>query len=249
MKHMPPSRLLATDLDNTLVGDPAALAAFNRWFGPRRHRWRLAYLTGRSLSSAWALVVSQGLLRPDALVTDVGTMIHLGRRHPPATRLDYAEDAAYHEELAAQWSGATVQASLADQPGLALQPGGVRPLRVSYWAETPGAAAAAAARIAALGLPVQAICSSGRDLDVLPRAAGKGAALRRLVRHWQVAAGQVVVCGDSGNDLDMLTAGFPGIVVANAQPELQRARLPDLVQRAVRPYAWGILDCLANGHT
>jgi hydroxymethylpyrimidine pyrophosphatase-like HAD family hydrolase len=66
----------------------------------------------------------------------------------------------------------------------------------------------------------QVVWSSGRDLDVLPAASGKGKAIRFLVEQLDLDAGRVVVAGDTGNDATMFDEFDRGIVVANAQPEL-----------------------------
>jgi sucrose-6F-phosphate phosphohydrolase len=242
-------RLLATDLDNTLVGDQAALAAFNHWFAGVRHRWRLVYLTGRGLPSAWDLIGQAHLLLPDALVTDVGTDIHLARQYPP-TPLDYQQDSQWAVSLAAEWDGSRVEETVGDVPGVSLQPHGRRPLRRGYTVSGKAAAVAAETALAEQGLPVRTVFSSNRDLDVLPRHGGKGSALRRLVGQWGMQALDVLVCGDSGNDMDMLDAGYRGVVVANAQPELLRRPLPDSVHRAFRPFAWGVLEGISHhfGH-
>ncbi len=247
MKRLAPNRLLATDLDNTLVGDRTALAQFNAWYACHSDRWRLAYLTGRSLVSAWELIQSQGLLLPDALVTDVGTVIHQATRVAPVSVRDYREDLQWRARMLAAWPGTAVcTAALEHVPGLRLQPGGSRPLRVGCQVSSPAAVAAAQRRLRDHRLAVQVVYSSGCDLDILPTAAGKGAALRHLVQGWNIHPGDVVVCGDSGNDLDMLRAGYPGVVVANAQPELGQAQLPAQVYRCSQPYARGILQGVAH---
>lgn len=242
MQPFHPTLLLATDLDNTLVGDQDALAAFNGWFSRVRDRWRLVYLTGRSLSSAWDLIGQVNLLLPDALVTDVGTVIHLAQQRPPGSLRDYHRDAHWEVALAAEWDGATVEETVREISGVALQPGGRRPLRRGYTVTGSSAAAAAERALADRRLPVRVVCSSNCDLDVLPSKGGKGAALRRLVGQWEIAATDVMVCGDSGNDLDMLDAGYQGVIVANAQAELLNRSFGDLVYRAHRPFAWGVLE-------
>lgn len=241
---MATTRLLATDLDDTLVGDPIALAAFNRWFVRRRDHWRLAYLTGRSLSSALDLIAQQRLLLPDALVTDVGAEIYYSSQYPPVSIAGYTRDHEWYALLAAEWDEAAVMQALTAVPGLALQPEGRRPLRTGYVASDSGQVAQAQAFLDQAGLSVRVVYSSGCDLDVVPRSAGKGAALRCLVKRWQFSPWEVLVCGDSGNDLDMLTAGFPGVVVSNARAELLHAELPPEVRKSPKAHAWGILDAV-----
>lgn len=68
----------------------------------------------------------------------------------------------------------------------------------------------------------QVIWSSGRDLDIIPSAAGKGKAIRYLVTFLALGSARIVVAGDSGNDRSMFDEFENGIIVANAQPELKR---------------------------
>ena len=64
------------------------------------------------------------------------------------------------------------------------------------------------------------IFSSNRDIDVLPEGAGKGNALEYAL-EWDANDNvQLLIAGDSGNDQDMLSLGYPSVIVGNAQPEL-----------------------------
>ncbi|KAK2076311.1 hypothetical protein QBZ16_000835 [Prototheca wickerhamii] len=71
---------LATDLDDTLIGDDAATAAFRDWWQERALAAgsRLAYNTGRSLELFLDLLASKrGLLPPpDVLISAVGTRLY-----------------------------------------------------------------------------------------------------------------------------------------------------------------------------
>ena len=70
-------------------------------------------------------------------------------------------------------------------------------------------------------LDVHVVYSSARHLDVLPKWANKGNALRWLLRHLNILVSQTLVAGDSGNDSAMFSIPqIHGIVVGNAQPEL-----------------------------
>ncbi|MCZ7665945.1 MAG: HAD family hydrolase [Chloroflexi bacterium] len=55
-------------------------------------------------------------------------------------------------------------------------------------------------------LDIHVVYSSGRHLDVLPKWANKGNALRWLLRHLNIPVTTAVVAGDSGNDNAMFFA-------------------------------------------
>jgi hydroxymethylpyrimidine pyrophosphatase-like HAD family hydrolase len=87
------------------------------------------------------------------------------------------------------------------------------------------------------------VYSSRRDLDVLPAGIDKGAATAFLAEYYEYEPEDVIVCGDSANDLAMFQHGFRGIVVGNAHPELQVIEGPT-IYRSRESFAAGVLDGL-----
>ncbi|HQF31016.1 MAG TPA: HAD family hydrolase, partial [Hyphomicrobiales bacterium] len=57
-------------------------------------------------------------------------------------------------------------------------------------------------------------------LDFLPASATKLTSLEYVAEEYGVPRGEVVFCGDSGNDIFPLTAGFRGVLVRNADDQL-----------------------------
>jgi len=57
-------------------------------------------------------------------------------------------------------------------------------------------------------------------LDFLPQSATKQTALEYVAAEMGAEKGDVVFCGDSGNDVFPLTAGFSGVLVRNADDQL-----------------------------
>lgn len=231
---MGPQRLLVSDLDGTLLGDDRAAERFAAWFAGQRARWRLAYATGRSLDSVMDLVRTGAAVAPDAIVSNVGTEIHDadGRAWAGWPPPDPA------------WDVTRVGGVLAGIPGIEPQPPEAQtPIKASFHALDLSDATLHRIRVGLddAGVPATLVYSSARDLDVLPAWGGKARATRFLADAWGFAVDRVLVSGDSGNDLDMLTSGARAIVVANAGPEL--AHLDgDRIYRARRGYADGVLE-------
>ncbi len=57
------------------------------------------------------------------------------------------------------------------------------------------------------------------NLEINALGVSKGSALCALARHLGIAMEQVMACGDSENDIDMLKAAGLGIAMANSTPE------------------------------
>ena len=57
-------------------------------------------------------------------------------------------------------------------------------------------------------------------IDFLPNSATKQTALEYVAEEYGCDKGEVVFCGDSGNDIFPLTAGFSGVLVRNADEQL-----------------------------
>jgi sucrose-6F-phosphate phosphohydrolase len=231
---MATGRLLVADLDGTLLGDEQALSRFAAWFQPRHARYRLVYASGRHRESVAAVIAGTALPDPDAVISAVGTEIHDSRGRPwPGW-----------QERFDGWDAAAVRRTLRPIRWLELQPDAAQtPLKASY--DVRGLAATDLATIrgtlAAAGLASNLVYSSNLHLDVLPAAAGKGNAARFLADAWAIAPEDVLVFGDSGNDMQLFQQGFRGTLVANALPELSLAVGAD-VYRSPLPYAGGVLD-------
>lgn len=132
----------------------------------------------------------------------------------------------------------------------ALRPYGAEPHPDRYqaahkasFAVAPERWAAAEAAVGALGFPVRVITSGSSNFDVIPAAAGKGAAVRYVADRLGVPEERVITAGDSENDADALAVGR-GIVVGNATPGLLRLLEGRPVVHASAPGAAGIVEGL-----
>lgn len=231
--------LLISDVDNTLLGDDAALARLAEWLESARPGLRLVYSSGRFVDSVLESVRESLLPMPDAISGGVGTEL---RRLPEDSPF-----AGWYERFDG-WDAGAVRGALAELPELAPQPAVLQSAwKVSYYAYDASGdlLRAVAKRLEEAGCKSRVIYSSRRDLDVLPAAAGKGEAARFLAEVWGFSREQVMVAGDSGNDLAMFEQGFRGIVVGNAHEEL-KSLAGDGVFHAEGEYAAGVLEGLSH---
>jgi len=238
--------LLVTDLDNTLVGDDAAMAILNQRLEAHRQQYgtRIVYSTGRSLPLYRQLTQEKPLLSPDVLICAVGTEIYQNNWQEP--------DPTWSNRLSAHWDRDAVGAIAAQFADLMPQPDSEqRPFKVSYCV-TPQAARELlpelSARLGDRGLAIQLVYSGDKDLDILPAQANKGNAMGFLRQQLQIERDRTVACGDSGNDLSLFQARSErGIIVGNAMPELlewHHANPSPHRYLATAPCAAGILEGL-----
>ena len=103
-------------------------------------------------------------------------------------------------------------------------------------------------RLRDAGLDVGLVYSSSRDLDILPSGTDKGSAIQWLAARLGIALDEVVVAGDTGNDIRMFQLpDVRGIVVGNALPELKAiTEREDRFYLAREEIADGVLEGLRH---
>ncbi|MCC5806637.1 MAG: HAD-IIB family hydrolase [Opitutales bacterium] len=240
-----PIKLFASDLDYTLVGHPSGARAFaTTWRTlPDGDRPYLVYNTGRLVEDTRRLIKETGLPKPDFLICGVGTSI-----------VDMRRDCvlkAFSEVLEEGWNLKKVEEVVSTvMPDAKKQPSYFQtPFKSSWYAERLGTTALREFEKALekSRLDVSVVYSSSRDLDILPKFADKGNALRWLLKHLRLRAENVLVAGDSGNDSAMFKVdGVRGIIVDNAQPELIEATVGLPVHHASKVCAEGVLEGLVH---
>lgn len=225
--------ILATDLDGTLVGNPEGLQQLLTFYNEQTYDVSLIYITGRYFDSALALIEQEQLPVPDVLVTDVGTSIYTGP--------NFEKDRDWADRMLEGWEPDRIDAIASSVEGITKQP---LPLenRCSYFVADVQPVEELRRQLADAGVPHKLIFSGGRDVDVVPHRSGKGQALEYILDKYTIEDAKLLVAGDSGNDLEMLTLGFPSVIVGNAHPELLESPEHPQIYRATQHCAAGIQE-------
>lgn len=232
--------VLATDLDGTLLaGSQQARRRIRELFSGGVADAKLVYISGRGLESIIPLLSDSTLPKPDYIIADVGATVVYGDLRPVDP---------LHHDIAAGWPGThVILQQLARFPLLQRQTV-PQERRCSFFVNEGGISDDLRAAVEALDCDL--LFSAGRYLDVLPRGVNKGSTLRQLALAQGFDLDAVVVAGDTLNDLSMFTAGFKGIVVGGAEPELvERVRKMARVFIAQDEGCGGILAGLAHHGT
>lgn len=227
-EHMT-KRILATDLDRTLLpngswpADPGAIPLFNEL--TQDDDVLLVYVTGRNLDLTEDAIQSFGVRFPDVLIGDVGTSIRRRVANGWATDNAWVE---HVRQSCPRWDAQAVRNALAGVEGLVEQEAvHCGPFKQSYYADHDRSSEIlqlakdrAEGRFDEVFVYSFDSQSGAGLLDLLPRSATKQTALEFLAAQTGISKSDVVFCGDSGNDVFPLTAGFNGVMVRNADEQL-----------------------------
>ncbi|CUX20443.1 MULTISPECIES: HAD family hydrolase [Agrobacterium] len=215
---MKPLRLLSTDLDGTVVGNNDATRRFRDfWYSlPDDLRPVLVFNSGRLIDDQLALLEEVPLPQPDYIIGGVGTMLHAKKRSELET--------AYTHSLGTGFDPRRIADVMSGIAGVTMQEARYQHgLKSSWFLHDADAAALREIEAGLLSAEIDAriVYSSGRDLDILPKAADKGAALAWLCGQLRIGLDESVVSGDTGNDRAMFELqNIRGVIVGNALPEL-----------------------------
>jgi len=235
-------KFLFTDLDGTFLG--GTKQDQTRLLQAIEHsKIGLVYVSGRAHSRIFPAINSNELARPMAVIGDVGTSLWNGEGHTLSQDFDVL--------MASRWADGSTRLRKELKPffeqGLAEQPL-FGPYRYSLYFKDSKIAQRAGERIESLGF--DSLVSDNQYLDALPQGVNKGFAVNWLMSHWGLSADQVLLAGDTLNDLAMLSLPIPAVVVANAEPALKETLLtsnkrPELMF-ASQDGAAGIYESLAQ---
>jgi len=224
--------LLACDIDNTLTGCRNSARAFAQWLGREGGIYAFTVATGRSVAEAQRVLTEWDLPAPDTIISSTGTEIW--RREGSG----FALCEEYAALIAQDWDAQAVRAAL-QCSDVNFQPVyDQRRWKVSLFgtiSDVPGIEA----RLHQAGVLARIIPSHKEFIDIIPVSAGKAAAIRFEASRRGMSDDSVIVAGDSGNDLDMLSRFDRAVLPANALAELDGLAS---VYRSPLKHAAGVLD-------
>lgn len=216
--------LFMTDIDGTLIAegnprDQPGLGELKDCLAHRGGRFAWGVATGRRLEIVRRVFDDHDLPAPDFVVASVGVEIH---RDLSGTRMD----ADWTRHIDQRWDAEAVRRIASGLPGLTPQRAASQhAFKVSF--QIDGARFRRADLEAALGglLPdTNVIITRNTHLDILPVRASKWLAIRHLCARWGFPLENLLVAGDSGNDLDMVGDSPRAIIVGNYSDELEPLR-------------------------
>lgn len=232
--------ILATDLDGTFAGGTADDRQRLQQTLRELPDTLLIYVTGRSVPAAREIMRDAPLPHPDFLIADVGTSFRGGPGLEPIQEIE--------AQIESAWPGADrIRRRMTGVPGLEEQQIDAD-RRISYWIREGGMDEAIdRAAVALEGIEVDLVASADVYLDVLPRGVNKGTTLLRVLRWLDREEADVVVAGDTLNDLALFETGLCGVVVGNCEAALlERVRDREHLYLADGDGAAGILQGLRH---
>lgn len=222
-------KVLATDLDRTLLpngsweADSNAIDLFNDL--TEKHGVLVVYVTGRNLDLTQNAIKEFGVRFPNVLCGDVGTTI----RKYENGKWKFDDGWAEHIKRASpRWDATAIRDLVANVDGMQEQESEhLNQFKQSYYVDM--------ARKDAVLEEIDELVKGKYDevivysfdsqdnkglIDFLPESATKQTALEYVAMEYGCPKEEVVFCGDSGNDIFPLTAGFSGVLVRNADDQL-----------------------------
>lgn len=228
--------LLVSDLDGTMIGDNDALNRLSKIISNFREKLIVAFNSGRTPASMRTTINRYSNLPfPDYLIGALGTEIEYGPSgiHILDFRLLIDED----------WDRVTI-VSILEKINLRMQiDEDQTPHKISYWVNKKRTYEQVVNCLDSARIRAKVVYTDGIYLDIIPIRAGKGQAIEYLRNKILISPQNVIVAGDSDNDLDMFITPYKGIIVGNATGELKRLK-GENIYHSKKNYADGVIDGL-----
>lgn len=239
-----PTKLIVADIDGTLIdeqGNNDGLDELRTTLADLDETTLFAFATGRNLKSIEQVVKSFDLPEADFMISSVGSAIYY----------DYNEasiDCCWDDHIRKGWNRSNLKRSLATFPGLTLQgEEDQSKTKLSYYTDANNFSfEALQEKLKKQINRITLTYSHNAFLDILPIKASKAKAISFIAEKLLISNDNIIVCGDSGNDLDMLDSEFKSIIVANHSEELSFLREKENCYFTSKDTAEGVVEGLKH---
>lgn len=237
-KFLEMDKLIITDIDYTLIGDDNALSEFNEMLSNKSDKIGFGVATGRNIDLAFEVIKEKNINMPDLFITSVGSEIYYNYKG----ELIYST--GWDAHISHLWQREKIVRLLSQFKFLKYQEDeNQRKFKISYYLkDNPEDIDFIKSVLQKEKLKCNVIYSHGQFLDILPYRASKGRAIRYLGYRWNIPFENILVAGDSGNDIEMLKGDLLGVVVANYSKELEELKGTRRIYFSDKKFAAGILD-------
>ncbi len=230
---------IIVNIDNTLIGkNNESLPDLLHLLNENRKNIAFGVATGRTIESATDYLKKHGVHPPDVVISSVGSEIYYGKD------LHYGK--GWETHIAAKWDRDKIVALLMDFPFLKYQDDGTQKrFKIGYIMEpAKDRQAIIHERLLQNKCRYTLVYSQDKYLDILPYRASKGKAIRYLSYKWEVPLKNFLVCGDAGNDEEMLRGEPLAAIMGNYSPELEKLKGRKKIYFADKEYSGGILEAI-----
>ncbi len=231
------TKMLVCDYDGTLFGGGSqSIQRFNQFL---EHNPQILFVvaTGRSLSSITEALVQEGFAKPSAIISDVGTQIFSNTHSEIGT--------SWTKVVKQNWRRSMIVEALRQLPFVQMSSSEHQSdFKVTCEGKLTDTQLEQISRsLSERGLAYDLTYSHQWYLDVTPKGVNKSSAIEHLASALGYALNNVMVAGDSANDLSMLRLeAANGIVVANYHRELEPLKAEKSVYFSTHSYVDGVID-------
>ncbi|MBD1421453.1 glucosylglycerol-phosphate synthase [Sphingobacterium chuzhouense] len=229
--------LLATDLDGTFLGGSMKNRLHLYRLIKQFSEIQLVFVTGRGLESVIPLLNDPLIPRPNYIIADVGATVVDG------LTLETIEP--IQGDIESRWpSPYAIRSRVLEKTDVVYQEV-PQQRRCSFYYDTEMDLSHVYKIAESFNCDV--ITSVNKYLDILPKDVNKGSTLNALVEHLDINEENVLVAGDTLNDLSLYDTEYKGVVVGEAEPALvEHTAKYKNVYHAIEPGAGGIIESMAH---
>ena len=231
-------KMICTDLDDTFIGNDDSMYELLDIID--KNNILLVFGTGRHLPSVVKFIDEKGIRKPDACICLVGTEVYFVEKG------EFVLDERWSKIILEDWHREKIVELLHDIKELVWQDEEWQTeFKISYFLREnqQEVLEGITSRMEKAKLEAKVIYSCDEFLDFLPIKSSKAGAVRYVIKRFGVKKEDIVVCGDSGNDLELFKVGFKGIIVGNAHTELKIYKGKN-AYHATGEYSVGIIEGL-----